>query len=301
MKCPNCTFDIQDGTANCPFCNVAIDQAAAKSPIVDRPANIGSSAPTPLPTPLAEIPTKAVADGGEISAGDAVEDYQPRGNEEPLAEEPPRTAGGSKGALKNVLALGAFAAVAFALFKFGALDNILIPLGLKAPPKPAALPVAQASVQEPALQAPVEKVEVVESKAPVPVKAQAPKLAPIKKPPPVKPQEWWFYGEVYELTTLRPARRITLLFLGDGDEISVRTDSNGQYKIRVPIPEEVVGYEVLLDSTRYADDYLFDSNGRIRGMSARARNQLRTTTKNLPPWTGLRAEWLRRDLVLIPL
>lgn len=289
MKCPNCTFDIQDDTASCPFCNVAIDQAAAKSPVVDRPADIGSSAPTPLPIPPAENPAEA-------AAGDAVE-YEPRVDVEPLSDEPPRPAGGSGGALKNVLALGAFAAVAFALFKFGVLDNILIPMGLQAPPKPA----AQAPVREPAPQASAEEVAVVESKAPVQVKAQAPKPAPLKKPPPIKPQEWWFYGEVYELTTLRPARGISLLFLGDDDGISVRTDSNGQYKIRVPIPEEVVGYEVLLDSTRYADDYLLDSNGRIRGMSARARNQLRTTTKQLPPWTGLRAEWLRRDLVLIPL
>lgn len=240
---------------------------------------------------------------------------------------------------KEALKYAGIAGAALLAFKVGLFDNLLTAVGLKAQPPsqgavakapsdeepserpepepaggsdPGGAPAEPAPAQPPPAGAAPAGTQPAGNRDLEKILLQQAGVAPGEQPAAqpgepaaepaaaAAPEEWWFYGQVYDLMTLRPVRGAELTFVGGEQTLSFRTDAKGQYQAKAPATEDAPGYEVLVDHADYVDVYLIDKQPSYKSLGAGARGQLRASLPKHPPWAGARGKWVRRDLVLIP-
>jgi hypothetical protein len=95
-------------------------------------------------------------------------------------------------------------------------------------------------------------------------------------PPPKAPTEWKLRGAVYDLTTLKPLAGCTLLFTDSETNRSVktRTDSAGRYRAVVRPLDGGKGYDVAVEKSGYAPNYLNPATESVREMAPGQRKEL---------------------------
>ncbi|MFH2203538.1 MAG: hypothetical protein ABIJ96_10515 [Elusimicrobiota bacterium] len=338
MKCPHCFIEIKVQVEFCPGCNGPVgmpdepqqgsgavpapgeesepnvldmdDPAAATGGIDDAVAALNENftakkPPAPDPDdPFAEFKPQ-VPVGGDAPAAEGFptgEDFPP--GEEPAAAAPPAAAG-MPGHVKLLIALGA----AGAAYQMGLLDPMLILVGVKADPeldKPAITATQEtAEGSEEAGEEAAGPEDTPDAPDDAAVKPPETPAVPEVKPEPMKevkappPEEWWFYGKVYDLLTLQRVAGVDMVFIGGREDFNVSTDDKGEFKVKIPILE-YGGYDILIDRQGYHEHYLIDKKAPYRNMSSKARNQLWGKIPKQKPWQGVRGKWIRRDLVLFP-
>jgi hypothetical protein len=208
---------------------------------------------------------------------------------------------------KNGLIVVAVIAIGSAGYRMGMFDDVLQIAGLKSPPPVEAVEETPVEEETPEAQTspPAKDTEAAENTDDEVLaddeEATAPEPVKVVAEPVAKPEEWWFYGAVYDMYSLRPLSGVEIMFMGD-DEVTVITDDKGQYRVKLPMLYDVIGYEVLITKRGYHESFLEDKKRNFKKLGIKARHQLITqTAKAKKPWSAAQAQWVRRDLALFPI
>jgi hypothetical protein len=306
MNCPNCSQEIQENSESCPFCqadvNVEVldleDDTAGAGGLDDAMAALEEGidkepAPPPVPAPGAQ-PSEPAAE--PIIEQQSISDVAaPESSQAPPSRKQPPAL---------VIGLLVFAGA----YQFGLLDTVLYTIGLKTPPEAeSSIVVKKEPEEEPEEEVEpdvIEEPEVDLAPEPAPQPVVEVKEEPKPEPEPkveevVLPEEWWFYGKVYDLLTLQRIAGVEMTFIGE-DDFNVTTNAKGEFKIRLPIPDGG-GYDLLIDREGYTEGYLLDRKPSYQSLSSSKRNHLWGANPKKPkPWRGSQGKWKRRDLVLFP-
>lgn len=294
-------FELQGGTVQCPFCNVAIPEdldAGPSDPTVGLPVDPNAQAAPPIPTPggfSTPEPTPLV---GTMDPSAPV-------LHEDAPEHPPEPAGGAApSATAGALKVAAIAGGAFLAFKLGLLDNLLAVAGLssapppavEAPAEPVPVPMPEAAPGGPAAPETPFDPNPPGSGGPVAAAPEAPAA------PPAAPAaaEWAFEGKVSDVLSMKPVKAAVLLFMTHGEDETYEARSDGQGRWTVKLPARKDGYKLVIDHPDYIAEYFDETEPPYRTWTQARRRQLRAAKPSHKPWFAPGADPVRRDVLLFP-
>lgn len=295
-------FELQGGTVQCPFCNVAIPEdldAGPSDPTVGLP--VDPSAPAQAAPP---IPTPGGFSTPEPTPLEGTMDPSAPVLHEDAPEHPPQSAAAaSSSATAGALKVAAIAGGAFLAFKLGLLDNLLSLVGLSSAPPPV--------VEAPAEPAPVPMPETPPAQAAAPEAPFDPNppgsggpiaAAPEAPAPPAAPvaAEWAFEGKVSDILSMKPVKGAVLLFMNQAEDetFEAKTDAKGQWTLRLPARKN--GYKLVIDHPEYIAEYFDETDPPYRTWTQSRRRQLRAAKPAHEPWKAPGADPVRRDVLLFP-
>lgn len=287
-------FELQVGTAQCPFCNVAI------SPDLDAEPSDPSvgGAMDPLQPPIPQPGGLATPDMTPIQG--TMDPNAPVLHEDaPAAAEP--SLPGAGGAQANALKFAAIAGGAFLAFKLGFLDNLLGLVGLSSsPPSGIEAPGEPVPVPMPEPAAPSQPQEPFNPNLPSqggPV-AAAPDVPAAPAAPVVA--EWRFEGKVSDILSMKPVKGAILLFMTQAEDetFEARSDEKGRFEVKLTARKD--GYKLVIDHAEYIADYFDETEPPYRTWTQSRRRQLRAAKPVHKAWIAPSSDPVRRDVLLFP-
>lgn len=309
MKCSNCQDDVGDTVKICPHCSADIvaQPEESTSPGAD-------PGPEAVPTPDIDIePEVEIAEeGGDGIAGamadlkQKIEDKSPEGIKKEA--EVSATVTIEKHEKKAQVRYLVIAIACFGAFKLGLFNNLLYITGLKAEPELAVVVEASEIEEDENDDMEMEELssnpegkseEVVLPEVAALIKEPEVEKAPIVEEILVEPEEWWFYGKVYDLMTLRRVAGVEMYFFGADGDITAKTNAKGEYKVKLPLLDGA--YEMIIDRAGYSEGYLVDGKRVYRNLPESERSKIWGTVPKKTKWQGTQAQWKRMDLVVFPL
>jgi hypothetical protein len=296
-------FDLQGGTVQCPFCNVAIPEdldAGPSDPTVGLPVDPNAQAAPPIPTPGGfSTPDPTPLEGTMDPSAPVLHEDAP--------EHPPESAAAAaaSSATTGALKVAAIAGGAFLAFKLGLLDNLLAVVGLSSAPPPPAVeaPAEPLPVPTPGA-APSEPTAPEAPFNPNPPGSGGPIAAVPEAPaaPPAAPAaaEWAFEGRVSDVLSMKPVKGAVLLFMNQAEDetFEARTDAKGQFSKKLPARKN--GYKLVIDHPEYIAEYFDETDPPYRTWTQARRRQLRAAKPSHEPWKAPGADPVRRDVLLFP-
>lgn len=290
-------FELQAGTAQCPFCNVAISPDLDAEP---SDPNVGGAV-DPLNPPVPQPGGLATPDMTPIQG--TLDPNAPVLHEDAPAPADPKLPGAG-GAQANALKLAAIAGGAFLAFKLGMLDNLLALVGISASPPPAAeAPAEPAPVPMPE---PTPSSPSAEPEAPfdpnLPSQGGPVAAAPEAPAAPAAPAavDWRFEGKVSDILSMKPVRGAVLLFMTQAEDetFEARSDAKGRFEVKLAARKD--GYKLVIDHPEYIAEYFDETEPPYRSWTQARRRQLRAARPAHKAWMAPGAEPVRRDVLLFP-
>lgn len=282
-------FELQVGTAQCPFCNVAISPDLDSEP---SDPNVGGSI-DPLQPPVPQPGGLATPDMTPIQG--TMDPNAPVLHEDPSLP-------GAGGAQANALKVAAIAGGAFLAFKMGMLDNLLGLVGISSTPPPA----IEAAASEPTpvpMPEPTPSAEPSEPFNPnLPSQGGPVSAAPESPAVPAAPvvAEWRFEGKVSDILSMKPVKGAVLLFMTQAEDetFEARSDDKGRFEVKLAARKD--GYKLVIDHAEYIADYFDETEPPYRTWTQARRRQLRAAKPSHKAWFAPSSAAVRRDVLLFP-
>lgn len=292
-------FDLQSGTVQCPFCNVAIPQDLDDGPTDPHVGGALDPLNPPVPTPGA-MPTPGGSTPDPLPIEGTLNPNEPVMHDDtPAPSAGPSMSGAQAMPIKVAAILGG----AFLAYKIGLLDNLLGLVGMG--PAPAPPPVVDTT--------PVELPPTPMPDAPPPTAepttqpgSDGPITAPVEAPPaaPAAPvaAEWAFEGKVTDLLSMKPVKGAVLLFMTQAEDetFEAKSDEKGRFTVKLPARKGNDGYKLVIDHPEYIAEYFDETDPPYRTWTQARRRQLRAAKPSHKAWTAASADAVRRDVLLFP-
>lgn len=287
-------FELQAGTAQCPFCNVSISPDLDSEP---SDASVGGAI-DPLRSPVPQPGGLATPDMTPIQG--TMDPSAPVMHEDTPAPVEPALPGAAA-ARANALKAAAIAGGAILVFKLGMLDNLLALVGISSPPPPAMV--------APAEPVPVPMPEPTPAAAPeAPFNPNPPSqggpvgAAPEAPAAPAAPVavEWHFEGKLSDILSMKPVKGAVLLFMTQAEDetFEARSDAKGRFEVKLAARRD--GYKLVIDHAEYIADYFDETEPPYRSWTQARRRQLRAAKPSHKAWFAPSADTVRRDVLLFP-